>query len=151
MPRKAFSLPLRDRDGNVSVEFAIAAIFLVVFALGIYDFGRIGIEVARLNSAARAGAQFVVEDQANVTDTTGIIQAVRNDADDSGQALTVTTQNYCNCPSGGAASCTDTCSDGFYPEMYVEVDVQHQVSLLIDYPGVSQTFPLSASAKVRVR
>ena len=90
------------RSGNINVEMAIIAPVLVVLALGAFDIGQYGIEKIGLTSAARAGAHFGARDQSSIQDLAGITQAVKNSLGENG--VTVTTQDYCSCPSSGASS-----------------------------------------------
>ena len=73
---------IRDRGGNVTIEMAFLITFLLVLVMGAYDFGRLAMEQAGVTQAARAGAQFAVLDQANATDTDGMKQAAKDEAED---------------------------------------------------------------------
>lgn len=140
------------RGGNVSIEMAFLVTFLMTLVLGAYDFGRFALGQAGVTQAARAGAQYAVLDQANATDTAGMIQAAREEAGDDAEGLTIAARNFCRCPDDSSeVSCANNCDDGQYPPLFVEVSVQDSLDLLFDYPGVSQTQELSSVSTIRVR
>ena len=142
-----------ESAGNVTIEMAFLMTFLIMLVLGAYDFGRWATDQATVTQAARAGAQWAVLDQANATDTDGMIQAARDEADDVNNELVIPTPlSYCQCPgSSTKVNCANDCPDGQYPPMYVEVTVQDEFELLFDFPGVSKTQPLSSTSTMRVR
>lgn len=145
---------IEDQRGNVSIEMAFLMTFLLVLVMGAYDFGRLAMEQAGVTQAARAGAQFAVLDQTNATDTAGMIQAARNEAEDTANELNITARNFCRCPGDTTeVSCASNCPDGEYAPLYVEVTVQDSLDMLFDYPGLPEkgTYPLSSTSTMRVR
>ena len=80
-----------ESGGNVAIEMAFLMTFLIMLVLGAYDFGRWATEQATVTQAARAGTQWAVLDQANATDTDGMIQAARDEADDVNNELVIPT------------------------------------------------------------
>lgn len=145
---------IRDRRGNVSIEMAFLVTFLLVLVMGAYDFGRLAMEQSGVTQAARAGAQYAVLDQANATDTAGMIQAARDEAEDTANELNITARNFCRCPgSSTEVSCASNCADGQYAPLYVEVTVQDTLDMLFDYPGLPEknSYTLSSTSTMRVR
>lgn len=143
-----------DRCGNVTIEMAFLITFLLVLVMGAYDFGRLAMEQSGVTQAARAGAQFAVLDQANATDTAGMIQAARDEAEDTNNELNVTARNFCRCPDSAAeVDCSTNCADGQYAPLYVEVSVVDTLDMLFDYPGLPEanTYSLSSTSTMRVR
>jgi Flp pilus assembly protein TadG len=145
---------IRDRRGNVSIEMAFLVTFLLVLVMGAYDFGRLAMEQSSVTQAARAGAQFAVLDQANATDAAGMIQAARDEAEDTANELNITARNYCRCPGNSTeVDCSSNCADGQYAPLYVEVTVQDTLDMLFDYPGLPEanTYDLTSTSTMRVR
>ena len=143
---------VREEHGNVTIEMAFLLTFLLILVMGAYDFGRLAMEQSGVTQAARAGAQFAVLDQANATDTNGMIQAARDEAEDP--TLNVTARNFCRCPESAAeVGCASNCADGQYAPLYVEVTVQDTLNMLFDYPGLPQanSYNLSSTSTMRVR
>ncbi len=55
-------------DGAQLVEFALAAPFLLVMIIGIFDFGGVYNLKQKLNNAAREGARYAVNQSSNISD-----------------------------------------------------------------------------------
>jgi len=141
----------KSDGGNVSLEIAFVLTFLLVLAIGAVDFGRYAMANLSLESATRAGLQYGMQDQAAATEISQIVQAVRDDAGDTDGSIGVTARQYCSCPGETELACSASCTDGSYPEMYVEVTATDQLVLLFDYPGVAQPLPISRTSEIRVR
>jgi Flp pilus assembly protein TadG len=141
-----------SNDGTVSVELALITIFLATLAVGSFDMARFGIEKVRVTNAARAGAQYAIHADDAELNQTAIEQAVRDDANDDANELTVTVgAPYCSCPGAGVLTCSSTCADGLYAPEYIDVTVQGQIDFLFDYPGLPPNFPISATSSMRLR
>ncbi len=147
--------PLRkfwsSTSGAVSAEVVVVIAVVGMLGIGSMEFGRLALEKLSATSAARAGAQYGTLDLATASDTTGIVQAARDDAGDIGGALDVNARQYCFCPSQGEVVCTASCSDGSFSMMYVEVTVGKTYDLLMAYPGVPSPFPVESTVRMRVR
>lgn len=139
----------RATSGSFSVEMALAVTALLVLAVGSYDFGRFAMAKARLSSAAHAGAVYGIQDLSTTTDSAGIAQAARLDANDS--ALSVGSRLVCSCATGGEVPCGGTCDDGLSVPAYVEVTVQDRLEFMFSYPGVPQSINLSSTNWLRYR
>lgn len=137
--------------GNISIEFALVLPFLLLLVMGAYDFGRGFAEKLRLNSAARAGAQYALSHYNMVSDVNGVIQSARDDADDLDGTLSVTPRYYCTCLTGGEIACGTSCSGGEVPMRYIEVDVAGPFELMFDYPMTSGSMTLQGHAELRLR
>ena len=141
----------RCSAGNLSVELALVLPILVLMALGAYDFGSAFQEKHRLAGAARAGAQYAVQNSGS-DDVAGVVQSARTDASDAADALDVTARYYCTCPSSGELTCGDPCPQAAESSLtYVDVDVQQTLALLFTYPGVSDAVQLRGNVQMRVR
>jgi Flp pilus assembly protein TadG len=142
----------RDNAGNVTIEFGFVIMFMVTLALGAYDFGNLGYQKIAVTSAARAGSQYGVQDMSTAEDSAGMIQAARNDINDTASALTINASNYYFCPGEGVVADESVlCADGTFSYMYVEVTVQDQIELLFPYPYVSSPQTIASTNTMRVR
>ena len=139
----------RSTSGALSVELALGVTAFLVLAVGSYDFGRFAMAKSRLSSAAHAGAIYGIQDFGSATNTVGIEQAARLDADDD--ALSVSSRQVCICATGGETPCGGTCADGLPAPVYVEVTVQETHDFLFSYPGVAQSMNLSTTNQLRYR
>lgn len=143
-------LALGDK-GIAGVELALATPMLALMMTGGFDFGRAIYEQHRLAAAAQAGVQYATALSANLTNSSGIVQAARNDAGDTSNSLTVAT-SQCTCP-GGTPQCSTaaTCTGSTVSGTYVKVTVSESLNLLISYPFVSSPLTVSGVAMMRVQ
>ena len=144
----------RDDSGNVTIEFGFVIVFLVTLAIGAYDFGNLGYQKIAITNAARAGSQYGVQDMSTAEDTAGMIQAARNDFNDTANALTISATNYYYCPNQTPNIVADesvVCDDGTYSYFYVEVTVQDDIDLMFPYPYVSSPQTVASTNTMRVR
>jgi hypothetical protein len=150
-PRRWLALLYRGVSGNISVEFALVLPFLMMLVMGTYDFGRGFTEKLRLNSAARAGAQYALHNYNMVGDNAGVVQSARDDAEDVGGTLDVTPRYFCTCLTGGEVPCGTSCTGGEVQLRYIEVDVNGPFEFMFDYPMSSGSMTLQGHAELRLR
>ncbi len=142
----------RDNAGNVTIEFGFVILFMITLALGAYDFGNLGYQKIAVTNAARAGSQYGVQDMSTAEDTDGMIQAARNDINDTANALDIDARNYYFCPGQGeVADQSVLCDDDSFSYMYVEVTVEDEIDLLFPYPFVSSPQTVASTNTMRVR
>ncbi|MBP2314989.1 TadE/TadG family type IV pilus assembly protein [Azospirillum soli] len=134
----------RDRRGAAGVEFALTApILIAIFAVAI-DLGRAIYDDMSLASAARAGVQYA---RARPDDIAGAKATALGGGGLSAEAA-VETATFCECPSGEAADCTDSCPDG--PLFtFVSVSVSQPYRPIFPYPGVPGEILLQKQAVLR--
>jgi hypothetical protein len=151
LPRLArFGLSAR---GNISIEFALVLPFLLLLVMGAYDFGRGFTEKLRLNSAARAGAQYALAHYNKNTGSlyVGVEQSAQDDAEDVDQILQVDPNIYCKCLDDVVMACGSPCGGGEVPMRYIEVDVSGPFEFLFDYPMTTGSMTLTGHAELRLR
>lgn len=107
--RKARQCP----HGIAGLEFALIAPLLVLVLLGIVDYGRAIDQSIRLETAARAGAQYAMSFPEDIP---GIRTSVTNALIGQTHVETPQVTIFCECPlTGGGttadAGCTSTCSN----------------------------------------
>jgi Flp pilus assembly protein TadG len=140
-----------DSSGVAAIELALMAPFLVLLMTAGFDFGRALYEQHRLAGAARAGVQYAIRSSSTWTDSTNIIAAVRSDANDTANALTVST-SQCTCPSGTTkCSTAATCTGSAISGTYVQVTVAESYATVVTYPFVTTPLSLSSKAIIRVQ
>nr|QOL00416.1 hypothetical protein [uncultured organism] len=138
-------------SGSAGIELALAAPLLALLITAGFDFGRALYEQHRLVAAARAGVQYAMQSTTDWTDTTDITAAVRADAGDTANSLTVT-PSTCTCPGGNSpCSTSTTCSGSTIAGTYVKVVVSESYSTVVSYPFVTSPFTISGQALVRVQ
>jgi Flp pilus assembly protein TadG len=140
----------QDNTGVAGIELALAAPMLVLLMTAGYDFGMILYEQHRLTSAARAGVQYGIQSSSTWTDTTDIAAAVRADANDTSDSLTVT-PTTCTCPGGtNPCSTATTCSGSAVSGTYVKVTVTESYATVITYPFIGSPVTITGQALIRV-
>jgi Flp pilus assembly protein TadG len=140
----------RSDAGTAAVEMALILPLLAILALGVSEFGRIYFAAITVADAARAGAQYGAQNTVTSTDSAAINQAARNEAADIG-AITASSNRFCRCPDGSSPTCTGTCTGYGSPEVFVRVSTSMTVTLLMRYPGMPATIPISRTATFRVQ
>lgn len=140
----------RATRGTVAVEMAVATPVLLLLMMGAWDFGRAMQQRARLESAASAGVMYGARSTARAADTTGITNAVRADANDTTNALTVSSSSYCACTGGAQVACSGSCGTAA-PRYYVAVTVQSHFDTLFPYPFVPTSYTLVGNATMRAQ
>jgi len=138
-------------SGNISVEFALVIPFLMLLVMGAYDFGRGFTEKLRLNSAARAGAQYALSNYNMVEDENGVRQSARDDAEDVDEVLQVDPNYICRCLDDVVLDCGEPCTGGEVPMRYIEVDVSGPFEFMFDYPMTTGSMTLQGHAELRLR
>ncbi len=142
----------RSERGAAIIEMAALSPLLLVLVFGVGDFGRVMYHALTLTNAARAGAAYGSQSNGHSTDSTGIIQAAQEEAQNLG-TITVTTQQICECTGGSATACsTASCSGYGAPMSFVEVTTSDTfVPLTGSFPGIPASTLITRVAKVRVQ
>ena len=142
----------RDATGNVTIEFGFVILFVATLGIGAYDFGNLGYQKIAVTNAARAGSQYGAQDMSTAANFPAMVQAARDDINDTADALTIDADNYYFCPGQGeVADESVLCDDGSYSYLYVEVTVQDDVDLLFPYPFVISPQTVASTNTMRVR
>jgi Flp pilus assembly protein TadG len=151
-PRMNLTRCRNNQRGSSLIETVILFPVLLLLCTGTMDFARVvyaGIEVA---NAARAGVQFGALTPGNSGNTSGMVQAAKQDAADLGvSGLTATARNFCECVGGtGEVDCSST-TCGTTPSGYVSVTASYTFNTLAPWPGLPHSVALTRTAKMRVQ
>lgn len=137
---------VRSERGQSLVELALMIPVLGMLLFGAIDFGRgyyLSIEVS---NAARAGAQFGVENAS----AAGMRNAAKSDAPDVA-GITATASYGCECPDGTGQVTDCSSSPGCANAVnYVKVTTHATYTPLIPWPGIPSSIPLQGQAKMRI-
>jgi Flp pilus assembly protein TadG len=141
---------LRHCGGNAAMELALLASPLMLLAIGTGDYGLGIYRQMEVQNAAQAGAEYA---RKHGFSTTGITNAVT-----AATPLTVSASpapaQSCGCPSGttiSSATCGTTCASGALAGTYVTVAAQATYSTIVPYPGIANSYTLTASSTVRIQ
>jgi YD repeat-containing protein len=156
--------------GQALVEFAFVVPMLLLLALGVIEIGRYAYIAILISNAARAGAAYGAQSNAQSVDATGIQNAADYDfagatsgtTTTNGQTvskLTVTSTVACGCDSAGALTsfgCTTatnpnagSCTTGHWV-IVVSVTASGTFNALFNYPGIPGSLTISRTASLRV-
>lgn len=136
--------------GAAAVELALfLPIALMLFA-GLFQYGSGIYASMRLESAARAGAQYAMID---ATDATKIQNAVLGALGGDTSGVLVTAQTYCQCPgSGTQTDCTTgSCSGGAAPNQYVSIAASRPFPPILGVLSLAPLKQVYGHAVIRVR
>ncbi len=142
---------LRSQSGAAMVEFAIALPFLVFMVIGVVEVGRymyFGILAAH---AAEAAAEYGSQTLATAADITGMKNAAS--ADSAGLSTFLASPAPLCLQTSGDSSTPVACPTGTPPAgtiEYVQVNVTGTFHSLLNYPGMPNSLPVSASTTMRV-
>ena len=136
----------RNESGTSLIEFALTAPFLCLLLIGIVEIGRFTFFAILAANAARAGAQYASQNLGTAVNAPQIQSAALQDAQSlSNWQVTATPL----CSTGGAPpiQCNGT---GTAPSesmvYYVKVQVAGTFTSLLNYPGIPNSFPITATA-----
>jgi Flp pilus assembly protein TadG len=143
----------RGEIGGAMLEFAVAVPILVLLGIGVADFGRAFFTGIRVASAVRSAAQYGGrQGVSSAANSTEIIQAARDDADD--QTLSVTPSYFCKCADGTTPDCTTGSCPGYGDgtvEVFVKVVATKTVNFVFRYPGIPSSLTYRDSAVIRAQ
>ncbi len=143
-----------DQAGSISVEFALVSVVLIILAAGAFDFGSLAMERSRIATAAHAGSQFAMQMRSAALSVDDVIAVVRNEAGDSTNELDVEPRQFCQCNGGAAIACGDTCPDGNFAPLHLELRVSGVYELVFPFSFIhfiDDSYDLSETRTVRIR
>lgn len=140
----------RDQRGSAAVELAIYLPFVLMLFAGLFLYGAGIFTSLRLESAARAGAQYAMVDATNAANIEqAVLDAIGGDTSD----VQVTATTYCQCPgSGTQTDCTTgSCGAGSAPNQYVAIAATRPFTGFLGLASLAPISQLSGHAVIRVR
>lgn len=148
--RRPWPRLLRDRRGNAAIEFALLATPLLLLLVGTVDYGLGIYRQMEVQNAAQAGAEYALKHGFAATNISSAVTAATPLAVSANPAPVQT----CGCPSGttiASATCASTCANGQAAGYYVTVDAQATYTTILPYPGIPNSYTLTASSVVRIK
>ncbi|HEY6327508.1 MAG TPA: TadE/TadG family type IV pilus assembly protein [Candidatus Cybelea sp.] len=139
-----------DSSGTSAMEFALLAPVFVFMLIGVIEVGRYMYFAILASHAARAGVQYASQSVETAADASVNGAGTRNAALADGQNLTQWTvhANILCTINGQASTCPQNTSNSVPANLvyYVEVKVSGTFTSLLHYPGIPNSFPMSATA-----
>lgn len=141
---------LRHCRGNAAIEFALLAPPLVLLAIGTGDYGFCVYEQMEVQNAAQAGAEYALKHGFGASAISTAITA----ATPLSVTATPAPSESCGCPSGtsiSSATCGTACASGAMAGVYVTANAQATYTTIVPYPGIANSYTLTASSTVRIQ
>lgn len=136
-----------SQTGAALLELAFSLLLLLPILFGAIDLGRAYYLSIEVSSAARAGAQYGVQ---NSADTAGMQTAATNDAPDV-SGISATAVYGCECSDGSSVTplCGSAPSCATNVVNYVQVNTTATYTPLFPWPGIPSSIPLHGQAMMR--
>lgn len=134
--------------GNALLDLGLVAMLLTGAVIGLLEYAAVTTQSSKLSNAARAAVEHAMKDPA---DTAGITNVAIRSGDLTSATLTVTVNQFCECPGSGTAACTDTCANGELSNAYVTVGLSQPAESFLQESGVMPDVTLQRTATMRMR
>jgi Flp pilus assembly protein TadG len=141
----------RSERGSSFIELALATPLLTLIAFTAVDFARAHYMSIELTNAARAGAQYGVQ---QVAYGASAIQT-KAQAASSNISATATASESCACVSdsdgsvSGAGSCPVTCASGTHQVSFISVTTTATFTPVTRIPGIPTSIPITRTVTER--
>jgi Flp pilus assembly protein TadG len=122
----------RDRAGNVAVETALLLPVLLLMLGGLLDYGVMTYQSMALESAARAGAGYLLT---HPHDTEGARSVVAGASALDAATLSIVPAELCEC-AGTPVGCSQSCAGGSAPRRYQKMTATQPYKPLLPYDWV---------------
>ena len=147
---RARSRASRGDAGAALVEMTIVAPLLILLLIGIVEVARYATFAIMVGNAARAGVQYGAQSMVLALDSSGMQNAAKNDAQNIAGLQNPSAGYFCKCSDGTASTCLPTDCSSSHRLVYVQVTVTGTFNSMFHFPSVQNTFPVSATATMRV-
>ena len=139
-----------NERGSIAIEMGIVMSVIAVMIIGAFELAMILFEQMQLEKATQSAAHHSLLGQNEANDADAIIAIFEREVGDT-VGLTVSVNNYCDCPGEGEVACTTgSCADGSIPAVYMHVTSTKIYQVMNGLIG-RDTITLGASALVRAR
>ncbi len=139
-----------NKRGSIAVEMAIVMSVIAVMIIGTFELALVLFEQMQLEKATQSAAHYSLLGQNEANDPEAIIAIFEREVGNT-VGLTVSVNNYCDCPGEGEVACTTgSCADGSIPAVYMQVRATKIYEFLNGLFGMD-TITLGARALVRAR
>jgi Flp pilus assembly protein TadG len=138
-------------EGAAVVEFTLFAPILLGMVVFTMDLGFGMYRYMQVQHAAQAGIQYAIVHGYN---SSSISSAVTDATAFAGISASPAPSQFCGCRSNTgvtSAACNSTCADGSAAGTYVTVSSQGTYNTIAPYPGIPNSFNLTAQGTVRIQ
>lgn len=139
-----------NKRGSIAVEMALVMSVIAVMIIGTFELALVLFEQMQLEKATQSAAHYSLLGQTDANDADAIIAIFEREVGNT-VGLTVSVNNYCECPGEGEVACTTgSCADGSIPAVFMNVRATKLYEFLNGLFGLD-TITLGARALVRAR
>jgi Flp pilus assembly protein TadG len=140
-----------SESASALVEFALVLPFVLLLMAGVMEYARVWSTAIAVANAAKAAAQFGVQNTATSGDTAAINYAGRQDGLDAG-SIAVTAVRTCRCADGATVSCVSgSCGAYGVPRVFVAATATKSVPFFLKLPGLPAAVDIRRTATLRVQ
>lgn len=139
--------PQFREDGQSLIETALVLPLLMTLLIGAAEMARVARASISVANAAKAGAQYAVQNGYTAQDTTGIATAAQNES--TNLTIMTTSSVSCVCSDGSSSTCSNTDCANSHLEETVLVNTQATVTPAITVPGLPTSYTVKGRAVQR--
>lgn len=141
---------LKQEDGVAATEFALLAPILMIMMLGIFDYGMFLNAQMKLESTARAAAQYVVlGGDPELIEEEIILQSSLNVSADTMDSLDIDKSYTYECADGIDIGEGSECDDGDYLREFFEITISMDYEPIFGFPGVPDEITIAGNVRLQ--
>lgn len=160
-PLTALGRSLKRENGNATIELALAFSFLLTpLMLATTEMAFIVYDSIELSNAAHAGAMYAMISSTFASDSSGIQNAVLNEAGDISNDMTVASNTYyaCSAAEDGAQYTTEAAANAVCPAnagnhylQFVRVTATASITPFVQFKGLPSMWSLQQQSVMEVQ
>jgi hypothetical protein len=140
-----------NEEGLAAVEFAIIAPVLLMFLVGVVDFGLYINDRMRLESLARASAEYVVKGGSEDAVMQDVVYGAGGVNAEESEEWEMSGQSICSCGDGEEVVCGSSCPDNGYQRRYYTFSITRNYTPLFPYPGIPEVIEMTGDARLQIQ
>lgn len=147
---RAINSYINNQEGVAATEFALLAPILMILMLGIFDYGMFMNAQMKLESTARAAAQYVVlGGDPELIEEEIILQSSLNVSADTMDSLDIDKSYTYECADGIDIGEGSECDDGDYLREFFEITISMDYEPIFDFPGVPDEITIAGNVRLQ--
>lgn len=145
-----FNHYIQRNDGVAATEFALIAPVLLIIMLGIFDYGMFLNAQMKLESTARAAAQYVIlGGDPDLIEQEIILQSSLNVSEDTLDSVDVEKSYTYECSDGLSVGEGSECDDGDYLREFFEITISMDYEPIFGAPGVPDSITIAGNVRLQ--
>ncbi|MEC8664278.1 MAG: TadE family protein [Pseudomonadota bacterium] len=147
---RAINSYINNQEGVAATEFALLAPILMILMLGIFDYGMFMNAQMKLESTARAAAQYVVlGGDPELIEEEIILQSSLNVSADTMDSLDIDKSYTYECADGIDIGEGSECDDGDYLREFFEITISMDYEPIFGFPGVPDEITIAGNVRLQ--